>query len=407
MKLPDGIAGSIYRKRNRFYYQFKEEGKTKATIVALVPPGQSRATDCQDVAIELARIKWRQVTGAADIHDGSIAGLMELYDKHLDEYYRDENGKPTAYRSTVNNCLKMFRVVEGSKLAAQYTSINLYDFRTKMISAPKSEKDTAPRYCRKEINRRMNVITRFFKWAENRHHVPAGTSAPMIVMEKIKPGFMGAADYKKVVPIDDNTVDITCEFAPPVVRDMIRVMQLSGMRPKELCGLKPCDIDRSDQQVWSYDMDKHKTSYLGKDRVIYFGPACQKILRPYLLRGEKEFIFSPREAQTQRAEKRRNNRVTPSHWGTPSKGLNANIGLCYTTQTFRRAVYSAVRHAQIAGKKIERWFPYQLRHAFGTKMDRLFGIETSAAAMGNNVDTAKIYIQKRLEYARIAASKVG
>ena len=405
MKLTNGIPGSLQLKRGRYYYKYTFDGDNKPTMKAMIPPGQSRATDDVKTASELARLFYGARCGGQQDHDGTIGGVLKLYDEYCDDYYRDEDG-PTAYRKTIGYCLKMFRVVEGNKLSDNYTSLDLSDFRDRMVKAPKNEKDQAPKFCRKEINRRINEITKFFKWAEYKHLIPANTSAPMIVMPKLKPGFMGVVDRPKVRPVTAETVDITCNYAPPVIRDMIRIMQLTGMRPKEMCALTPLQIDRSDD-IWMIDFGKHKTAYLDKDRWVFFGPEAQTILKPYLLRDQDAFIFSPREAQNQRAEERRRSRITPTHWGTPPKGLNKSIRAFYTTQTFRKAVVSAIRKAQIAGEKIEHWFPYQLRHAFGTMMDRVFGIETSAAAMGNNIDTAKIYIEKRKEFARKAAKKCG
>ncbi len=84
-----------------------------------------------------------------------------------------------------------------------------------------------------------------------------------------------------------------------VVANMVRLQQLTGMRPNEVCIVRPCDVDRS-TEVWSYRPTSHKTEHHGRDRVIFIGPQGQAILRPYLLRAGEAHCFSPLESEGKR-----------------------------------------------------------------------------------------------------------
>ena len=53
----------------------------------------------------------------------------------------------------------------------------------------------------------------------------------------------------------------------------MKVQQVTGMRPNEVCGMKPKEVDRSgdivDRPSW------HKTEHHGKGRAILIGPKAQ------------------------------------------------------------------------------------------------------------------------------------
>jgi len=78
-------------------------------------------------------------------------------------------------------------------------------------------------------------------------------------------------------------VDATLPHLPIIVRAMAELQQATGMRPGELCIMRPGDIDRS-ADVWQYEPSQHKTQNREQSRTVYIGPRAQQILRPYLLR---------------------------------------------------------------------------------------------------------------------------
>lgn len=76
---------------------------------------------------------------------------------------------------------------------------------------------------------------------------------------------------------------------------MIELQRATGMRPGELCILRPSDVDRS-CDIWEYRPTEHKTAHHDHDCVICIGPKGQDILRTYLLRPADAYCFSPRES---------------------------------------------------------------------------------------------------------------
>ena len=56
-----------------------------------------------------------------------------------------------------------------------------------------------------------------------------------------------------------------------VVRAMIQVQELAGMRPQDVRNMRTCDIDMTGD-VWVYKPWTHKTEHRGHVRRIAIGP---------------------------------------------------------------------------------------------------------------------------------------
>ena len=119
-----------------------------------------------------------------------------------------------------------------------------------------------------------------------------------------------AREAKPVPPVVDEVVDATLPHLPEVVADMVRFPRLTGCRPAEVCLVRPCDLDTSGD-VWVYRPESHKTEHHGRERAICIGPKGQDVLRPYLLRPEDAYCFSPRESERKRLALRHERRRVP------------------------------------------------------------------------------------------------
>ena len=128
---------------------------------------------------------------------------------------------------------------------------------------------------------------------------------------------------------------------------MIEVQWLTGMRPAEVCMMRPIDIDTSGE-CWIYTPRGHKTEHFDKVRRIAIGPQAQAILRPSLRRNTTAYMFTPAEAEERRAEARHAARETPLTYGnrrgTNRKGTR-KLRSCYTSEGYRKAVHYACRLA--------------------------------------------------------------
>ena len=84
---------------------------------------------------------------------------------------------------------------------------------------------------------------------------------------------------------------------------MVRLQLLTGMRPAEVCLLRPRDITIGKSGTWTYRPSTHKTEHRGRERKIFIGPEGQEVLRRFLDRDPDAFCFSPRESVGKRGPK--------------------------------------------------------------------------------------------------------
>jgi len=135
---------------------------------------------------------------------------------------------------------------------------------------------------------------------------------------------------------------------------MIRVHLGTGMRPSELCRIKPCDIDRSGD-VWVYRPTKHKTANRGKVKAVPILGDAREALTDYLNRSPESFCFSPAEAVAYwQAEKRtaRKSKVQPSQQSRAVASPRKVPGDHYTPHSYRQSIQRAAKRAGV-----EKWHP--------------------------------------------------
>jgi integrase len=165
---------------------------------------------------------------------------------------------------------------------------------------------------RSTINKYMKRVVMIVKWAVGRGLMPSSVHETLKCIAPLKYGRCDARETEPIAPVDSKIVEATLHHLPPTVADMVRLQLLVGCRPSELCGIKPRMVDRS-SEVWTIKLDKHKTAYRGKSRVIYVGPKAQKVLAKYLLREADSYCFSPAESEAKRHRNRE--RTTPLNCG--------------------------------------------------------------------------------------------
>ncbi len=179
------------------------------------------------------------------------------------------------------------------------------------------------------------------------------------------------------------------------------------MRPGEVCSLRPCDVNKTDD-VWLYVPDEHKTEHHEKNRVIVLGPRAQELLKKYLSRDAENFCFSPTESEQLRRKAAAAARKTPLRYGN-SSGTNRvrnpkrQAGDRYTTDSYRRVIHRACSRNSIA-----KWAPNRLRHTSATEIRKRFGLEAAQVVCGHeSANVTQIYAERNLDLAKRVAREVG
>lgn len=321
-----------------------------------------------------------------------------------------KNGKPTTHVWEVAYAMQALIDHGGQLGASSLNSPELAKLRDLMVKGERAGVEYARSI--RTVNGRLSAIKAAYGWAREQGLVTAECLLDVRSVRGLTSRCPDAAPTEPVRPIDEHYVAITKEYAPKVVADMIELQWLTGMRPGEVCAMRPCEIDRSGD-VWVYSPPGHKMAHKQQPRFICFGSRAQALLVSYLeSRPPAAFVFSAKVAHAQRLEAKRLARKTklwPSHTSRDIANPTGRLADFYTQSTYRKAVKYACEKAIAAGVDgLPIWTPNQLRHSWATRVRATFGIEAAGAGLGHSsLDTTLIYAEQSLETARRVARKVG
>ncbi|WP_182870888.1 tyrosine-type recombinase/integrase [Rhodopirellula sp. JC639] len=361
----------------------------------------------------------------------TVSEVCLRYWKFAKGYYV-KNGRPTGTLAGIRVAIRFLRTTYGHTNAAEFGPLALRSMQNKMLEAGQS---------RRYINDNIDRIRRLFTWAVSEELIPGSVTQALRSVPGLRKGRTAAKEYPPVPPVPDEIVERTLQHTPKAVSDMIRFQRLTGCRPEEVCMIRPCDIDRS-EDVWSFRPESHKTEHHGRSRIIFIGPKAQAVLQPYLFRAPARHCFSPKDSEEQRRKERHAARKTPLNQGnrpgkkrkrTPARPPKDE----YTTASYRRAIHRACDKAfppqgELAkrdGETIKgwqarlseeqaqelkewreqnRWSPNQLRHSAATEVRKKFGLEAAQVTLGHaSADVSQIYAERDMAKAKETMRQVG
>lgn len=321
---------------------------------------------------------------------------------------------------SIATALRLLRQHFGSTPAAQFGPKKLRMLRDEMVRGDPAVKPPRRPWSRKYVNAQVQRIRRFFRWAAAHELIPVSVHQSLSTLEPLRRGRTTAPENPKIGPASEHIIDAIRPYLNRPVRALVDLQLLTGARAGELLGLRPCDVEMGDPTgVWTYRPQNHKNAHRERERVIYFGPRAQEILRPFLReRATTTYLFSPAEADANRRAARHAARTTPLSCGNrPGTNRRARPtklpGDRYTTESYYRAIQYASEKAFPAppplgrreGESKEEWrrrlretgllpelnawrrahsfHPHQLRHNAATLLRREFGLEAAQLALGH------------------------
>lgn len=337
--------------------------------------------------------------------------LCAAYWEWAQTYYR-KDGKPTSQVDNVRRVLKRLRGLYANTPAADFGPLALRAIQHRLVAEGKA---------RHTVNDVCETIRRMFKWGASQELVPVTLYQTLATVPGLRKGRTEAREPEPIGPVDEAVIDATLPYLPEVVADMIRLQRVTGMRPGEVCKIRPCDVDRSGD-VWLYKVPKHKTEHFGRERVVCIGPKGQDVLRLYLLRAADAYCFSPTESEEKRLTEmraRRKTKVQPSQQNRRKRRPKHKPGDHYVKDAYRQAVVRGVDKAN--RKRIEEakkrgaepdllphWSPNQLRHSKATEVRRLFGLEAAQVTLGHaHARITEVYAERDTRLAADIARKIG
>lgn len=234
----------------------------------------------------------------------TVVELIARFWDHAQAYYR-KDGQPTDEVNNFRQALRPLRELYGDVRAAEFGPLKLKHVRQAMIDKG---------WSRTWINKNVARLKHLFKWATENELVPPAVYHGVQAVSGLKRGRTEARETKPVPPVPDATVDLTLPHMSGVLRGMVGVQRLSGMRPGEVCMMRACDLDTAGA-VWTYTPGSHKTEHHERTRTVFIGPRAQRALRPFLRRDLSAFLFSPSESEAERRAAQRSRRKTPMSCG--------------------------------------------------------------------------------------------
>lgn len=262
--------------------------------------------------------------------------------------------------------------------------------------------------CRQYINKQMKRLLSILKWGASMGYITGENFIGCQCVESLKRGRVpGLRESKAIQPVADEVVDATLLHTTQVVGDMVRFQRFTGCRPGEVCQVTPSMVDRS-KTVWLVELDKHKTAYRGKKRIIFVGPRAQQVLEPYLQRGDHSACFSPIESEQQRLAAKHAARKTPMSCGNVPGSNRSRKPRTSPTNQFSAGTYARSIRNICERENITKWSPGQLRHTAATQIRKQHGLETSQVVLGHSTAAVtQIYAERDLERGAQWAFKHG
>lgn len=279
---------------------------------------------------------------------------------------------------------------------------------------------------RSTISKKIATLRAAFRWAAEEGGIDPSIWHGLLAVRGLRAGTRGLAPPKRVRPVAIEIVRETLVELAPTIRDMVELQLAAGMRPGEVCSMRPRQIETTGD-VWLYRPTHHKTLHHGKERVIALGPRAQEIIKPRLGHNLDAPIFSPRQSLREARQESRRNRTSPLSCNRSRdaarakrrKSVMAKIGDEFTVDVYRRAIQRACERlwpvpagldpeARRVWRREHFWHPHQLRHSRATEIRRTHGLDAAKAVLGHaSTSTTEIYAQLDVDQAVLVARVSG
>ena len=217
------LPGSLYQRNGRWWWKVQLPGEEKTNARPLKPIGSRYATTDYAVAAECAKhllqehLFQKDIPMQGDVH--TIPDLVRAYMTFAKEYYVDPLGKPTQEPKDIRYTMKVLLDCFPALPVDEFGPLRLKEVREAMI-----EKN----WCRTQINRRIGIIRRMFKWAVSEQIVSPVILHGLQAVAGLKRGRTRAKESKRVLPVDEQHVYAVLVYTTPVVAAMIERFALTA-----------------------------------------------------------------------------------------------------------------------------------------------------------------------------------
>ncbi|MCD0459972.1 tyrosine-type recombinase/integrase [Roseiconus lacunae] len=322
-----------------------------------------------------------------------VRHVTALYREHINEKYQNAKQEKHRHLRLCDQVDELFADI----LADQFGPVRLKEFRAMLVNEGLS---------RKYINRLTNCVVGIFKHAVAGELVEVNVFERLRTLEPLRKGQTIAPEKERTAPVPLETVRKTAEHLSPIIKAMLRIQVATGMRPKELCMMRPCDIDRKGE-VWIYRPSEHKTQWCGKDKAIPIVGDAREAVTEFLQRSLESYCFSPKEAMAWRHAQAAARRKTPKKQGNRPGSNRKKTPKRLPRERYDSASYRQAIARAIVVANVEKWTPYQIRHLTATEVRAALGIEDTKALLGHSTALMTEHYARESEEAATRAANAA
>jgi integrase len=349
--------------------------------------------------------------GTADL---TMNELLLAFARHAERHYRRPDGSQTNEVVEYKLTLRPVKALYGRAPARKFGPLALKAVRAELVKSG---------LCRSLVNQRVARLGRVFKWAAGEELIPFDVYQRLTAVAGLQKGRCGVREAEPVEPVAESAVRATLRYVRPAVAAMIELQLATGMRPGEVCRVRPREIDRSGS-VWVFRPEQHKTAWRGKSRSVAIGPKGQAVLHANWPVDPNVYFFSPRRSVAEQHTERSDKRLTPRYPSHVARNSQKRVAAptrppaeLYSPASYGKAIARGVRKAnerreRMAGRGnydlVQHWHPNQLRHTAGPDVRKRYGLEAAQAFLGHQrADVTQVYAERNESLAAKVAAEVG
>src|SRR5262249_51864667 len=155
--------------------------------------------------------------------DLTVAELVASYLAYAQTYYA-RDGQPTEEYVHICAAVRPVREQYAHDLASSFGPTKLKKIRQQWVESG---------LVRSQINKRVGRVRRCFQWAVEEELVDVTVFQALDAIKELRRGRSDAREGKKVLPVEESHVEAVLPYVSRQVAAMIRLQQLTGMRPGE------------------------------------------------------------------------------------------------------------------------------------------------------------------------------
>jgi integrase len=384
------------RRRSSFPALRHHRPSGQAVVTVRTAVGSRKDIYCGPWGSPEARAEYNRVIAELAAFGGSLPGpdpaayvdltvneLLVAFLRHAEAYYRRPDGTQSRELEDYKLSLRPLRELYGLTRAKDFGPLAFKSVRWAMVAAGLS---------RGVVNQRTGRVKRAFKWAASEQLIPFAVFQSLTTVAGLRRDRGEARETEPVRPVVEGHARAVLPFVLPPVAAMVEVQLLTGMRPGEVCRMRPGDIDTT-RAVWLFKPTQHKGAWRGRARVVAIGPKAQAVLERFRPADPADYFFSPARALVELRERRRAERkskIQPSQVCRARRKPKKKPGERYTPRSYAQAVAKGCLKAGVP-----HWHPNQLRHAHATEVRKRYGLEAAGASLGHSkMSATEVYAER-------------